>query len=127
VEDFNRLQQTGSLDDCIAKFEELKALLIMTNPTMPESYFLESFIGGLKAAVKPLVRAFNPRTLDDVMEQARFQEDIFWPQNAPRQTIQTFSLFSSNATTILSYVTPYFSISTTKSLTPYPTLFYPKL
>ena len=75
MENFNRLQQTGTLDDYIAKFKELKALFLMTNPTMPESYFLESFIGGLKAAVKPLVRAFNPRTVDDAIEQGRFQEE----------------------------------------------------
>ena len=75
MEDFNRLQQTGTLDEYIAKFEELKALLLMSSPTMPESYFLESFIGGLKAAVKPLVRAFNPRIVDDAIEQARLQEE----------------------------------------------------
>ena len=60
VEDFNRLQQTGSIDDYLAKFEELKACILLKTPHMPEDYLLESFIGGLKPAVKALVRAFKP-------------------------------------------------------------------
>ena len=46
VEDFNKLSQVRSLDDYLAKFKELKALLLLRTPTMPESYFLKSFIGG---------------------------------------------------------------------------------
>jgi len=56
-------------------FEELKALILLRNPTMPESYLLESFIGGLKPAIKTLVRAFKPQTLDLAIEQARYQEE----------------------------------------------------
>jgi len=74
VEDLNRLQQVRTLDEYLAKFEELKALLLIRNPTMPNSYFLESFIGGLKPAVKPLVRASNPTTLDVDIEQASLHE-----------------------------------------------------
>ena len=42
---------------------------------MPETYFFESFISGLKPAVKPLVRAFNPQTLSSAIEHARYQEE----------------------------------------------------
>jgi len=52
VEDFNKLQQMGTLEEYLARFEELKALLLVRNPTMPEAHFLESFIGGLKPAIK---------------------------------------------------------------------------
>ena len=58
-----------------AKFKELKALLLLRNPTMPESYFLESFIGGLTAAIKPIVRAFKPATVSEAIEYARQQEE----------------------------------------------------
>ena len=75
VEEFNRLQQTGTLDEYLAKFEELKALILIRNPNMPDTYLLESFIGGLKPAIKSLVRAFKPQTLDLAIEQARFQEE----------------------------------------------------
>ena len=55
AEDFNRLQQTGTLEEYLVRFEELKALLLVRNPTMPESYFLESFIGGLQPVIKSFV------------------------------------------------------------------------
>ena len=35
---------------------------------MPESYFLESFNGGLTAAVKPIVKAFKPATISEAIE-----------------------------------------------------------
>jgi len=54
VEDFNRLQHTGTLEEYLTRFDELKALLMARNPTMPESYFLESFAGGLKPALNHL-------------------------------------------------------------------------
>lgn len=73
--DFNKLHQTGSLDDYLVKFEELKALLLVRNPTMPDSYFRESFIGRLTAAVKPPVRAFNPQTLSAPLDYAKYQEE----------------------------------------------------
>jgi len=63
VEDFNRLQQTGTLGKYLTRFEELQALLQVRNPTMPETYFLESFIGGLKPAIKSFVRAFNSQNM----------------------------------------------------------------
>ena len=75
VEDFNRLQQTGTLAEYLARFEELRVIMLLRTPNMPENYLLESFIGGLKPAIKSLVRAFKPQTLDAAIEQARFQEE----------------------------------------------------
>jgi len=43
VEDFNILQSTGTLDEYLAKFEGLKAIILMRNPNMLEAYILESF------------------------------------------------------------------------------------
>jgi len=48
---------------------------LVTTPNMPEAYFLESFIGGLKPEMKPLVRAFKSQNLESAIEQARFQEE----------------------------------------------------
>jgi len=59
----NRLLPVGNLDEYLTRFEELKALLLIRNPTMPDTYFLESFIGGLKPAIESFVRALNPQNL----------------------------------------------------------------
>jgi len=75
IEDFNRLQLEGNLDEYLAKFEELKALTMVRTPQMPDTYFLGSIIGGLKPATKPFVRATHPQTLDAAIEQARFHEE----------------------------------------------------
>ena len=71
VEDFNKLQQTGTVDDYLAKFEELKSLLLVKAPSMPDTHLLDSFIGGLKPTIKPLVKAFKPLTLNQAIKQAR--------------------------------------------------------
>jgi len=75
AEEFNKLQQTGTLDDYLAKFEELKALISVRTPNMHEAYFLECFIGGLKPTIKPLVWAFKLQDLESAMKEARFQEE----------------------------------------------------
>jgi len=49
---------------------------------MPESYFLESFVSGLKLAIKSFVRALNPQNLDAAMG-ARLQEDNISPLKSP--------------------------------------------
>ena len=61
VEDFNRLQQFSNLEEYLTKFEELKALILNRNLNMPDADFLESFIGGLRPAIKSMVRVFKPQ------------------------------------------------------------------
>ncbi|KAH9615398.1 hypothetical protein KSS87_015381, partial [Heliosperma pusillum] len=75
VEEFNKLRQTGTIDDYLDAFENLKGLMIQRNPLLPEQYFLDSFIGGLKSSLKPFVKAFKPRSLAAVVEYARLQEE----------------------------------------------------
>ncbi|XP_074283542.1 uncharacterized protein LOC141608089 [Silene latifolia] len=75
VEQFNRLHQTGSLEDYLDSFEHLKSLMVQRNPLLPDSYFLDSFIGGLRPTVKPFVRAFKLETLAEAVEFARLQEE----------------------------------------------------
>lgn len=59
VEQFNKLQQGESLESYIDEFEHLRSIMIQNNSILPDSYVLESFIGGLKPAVKPFVKAFK--------------------------------------------------------------------
>ncbi|XP_074303808.1 uncharacterized protein LOC141638304 [Silene latifolia] len=88
VEEFNKLHQIGSIDDYLDAFENLKGLMLQRNPLLPEQYFLDSFVSGLKASLKPFVRAFKPRTLASVVEYARLQEETL---SASKFTPKTFS------------------------------------
>ena len=47
VEDFNKLTQTGTIDQYLERFEDLKALMLLKNPSLPMDYFVDSFVGGL--------------------------------------------------------------------------------
>ncbi|XP_074303743.1 uncharacterized protein LOC141638224 [Silene latifolia] len=75
VELFNKLEQTGSLEDYVDKFESLKAFMLQKNKCLTENYFVESFVGGLKPSLKPFVRAFQPVTIAKALELARLQEE----------------------------------------------------
>lgn len=54
-EEFNKLVQLGSLSEYIDKSEELKSVLLCKNPYLDESYFVSSFISGLRGELKPMV------------------------------------------------------------------------
>lgn len=45
VEEFNKLVQTGSVDEFLSKFEDLKDQIIIKNPALNDAYFLSSFMG----------------------------------------------------------------------------------
>ena len=59
VEEFNKLEQKGAIDDYLDAFENLRSLMVQRNPQLPDSFFLDSFIGGLKPTIKPFVKDFN--------------------------------------------------------------------
>jgi len=74
MEHFNKLQQFGSLDNYLDRFEELKSLMIQRTPILPDTFFLiDSFIGGLKAHLKPFVKVLKPTILSDDVAYARLQ------------------------------------------------------
>ncbi|XP_074298103.1 uncharacterized protein LOC141628919 [Silene latifolia] len=75
VEEFNKLCQVGSLEDYLDTFEHLRGLMLQRNRLLPDQYFLDSFVGGLKPAVKPFVKAFKPGSLTEAVEYARLQEE----------------------------------------------------
>ena len=50
-------------------------MLIIKNPLLPDDYFLDCFVGGLKPHLKSFVKAFHPTTLFTAMEYARYQEE----------------------------------------------------
>ncbi|CAH9082507.1 unnamed protein product [Cuscuta epithymum] len=86
VERFYRCQQKSSIDAYIDEFEELKSIIKRTHP-FPEKYFLDCFIGGLKASLKSFVKVLKPSTMAEAIEFARSQEETL---SATYKSISTF-------------------------------------
>ena len=74
VEEFNKIQQVGSVENYQEKFEELKPLMLMKNPQLDEGYFVSSFISELKEEIKPMIRMLKPTELSAAYEMAQLQE-----------------------------------------------------
>ena len=74
AEEFNKLQQRGTVEEYEEKFEELKTLMLTRNPKFDKSYFVSNFISGLKDEIKPMVKMFKPQTLLKAFEVAKLQE-----------------------------------------------------
>lgn len=55
VEQFNKPEQIKSLEYYLDEFEDLKSDVMQTRHSLPEKFVSESFIGGLKPAIKPFV------------------------------------------------------------------------
>ena len=63
VGEFNKLKLEGSMIDYQVKFEELRALLRLSQPSLTEPYFVSSFISGLKDELRPIVKVMMPTTI----------------------------------------------------------------
>lgn len=78
VAEFNKLKQTGSYEDYVDKFEELKAcLLLFTGDEFSESYFVASFISGLSDELQSFVSMFERTTLQHAIKLGKKQEHTF--------------------------------------------------
>ncbi|KVI08109.1 Retrotransposon gag protein [Cynara cardunculus var. scolymus] len=75
VEQFNELQQHDSLEVYTDEFENLRSIMLHNNHALPDPYILDSFLGVLRPAVKPFVRAFKPTSIARAVEIARLQEE----------------------------------------------------
>ena len=95
VEQFNKLQQLGSIEEYIDEFDNLRSLMEQFHHVLPDPYMLESFIGGLKPAVKPFVKAFKPQTVTDAILYARLQEESI-QANTQKFTKSSYTPKSSN-------------------------------
>ncbi|XP_074327832.1 uncharacterized protein LOC141665749 [Apium graveolens] len=98
-------QQTGSIEEYIDEFENLRSLMEEFNHVLPDTYLLESFIGGLKSTLKPFVKAFKPSTVSESIIYARLQEESILAntQKIPKMTYSSSvqksfspSIFNSN-------------------------------
>jgi len=75
VEEFNKLTQEGGMEEYVERFEELKSLMHSLNPLLLESYYISSFISGLKEDIKPMLKILKPGTLMTSFDQAKWQEE----------------------------------------------------
>jgi hypothetical protein len=75
VEEFNKLIQDRSVDDYIERFEELRSLMSALNPSLIESYYVSSYISGLKEDIKLMLKIMKPSNVLMAFEQARWQEE----------------------------------------------------
>ncbi|XP_027156574.1 uncharacterized protein LOC113757594 [Coffea eugenioides] len=74
VEEFNKLHQTSTVKNYQEKFEELSSLMLVRDPHLSESYFVSSFISGIKEEIRPMVKMLKPNTLIEAFEIAEWQE-----------------------------------------------------
>jgi len=56
IEEFNKFKQVGMVSEYQSNFEELKALMIITNPSLFEAYFVSSLRNGLSEELRPTVK-----------------------------------------------------------------------
>lgn len=106
VEQFNKLQQVGTLEDYIDNFENIRSVMMSTH-ALPEKYVLDSFISGLTPFVKPFVKALKPTTISEAIDIARLQEEALTHSSAnhfsthksqklPYKSLNSFSNHSSS-------------------------------
>jgi len=67
--------QDRCIKEYVERFEELKSLMNSLNPSLPESYYVSSFISGLREDIKPMLKILRLTTLMQAFEQAKWQEE----------------------------------------------------
>ena len=68
---FYNLKQTSTVPEYIDKFEEFMRLDKRNNPSLPEEYFVSSFIVGLKDFIQHHLQCHKPSSLTQAFWFAR--------------------------------------------------------
>lgn len=76
IGEFKKIQQRGTINEYLEKFEDLKAWVLIRSPTIPEEFFLEFFVEGLKEDIRHTVKMLNPYNLSQAVETARHREKV---------------------------------------------------
>ncbi|KAL4289531.1 hypothetical protein GQ457_14G023340 [Hibiscus cannabinus] len=74
IEEFNKLVQKSTVEDYQERFEELKPYMIQQNPYLEETYFVSSFLSGLKEELRHRVKVHQPQSLNEAYMQAKLHE-----------------------------------------------------
>ncbi|XP_071918893.1 uncharacterized protein [Coffea arabica] len=75
VEEFNKLRQSGKIEEYQERFEELKTLMMVRNPYLDKEYYVSSFISGLKDEIRTMIKMLRPMNLSEAFELAALQEE----------------------------------------------------
>lgn len=59
---FNKSIQLAFVEEYFEKFKSLKAIMLCKNPHLTKSYFVLSFMSGLKEDIKNTIQMFKPTT-----------------------------------------------------------------
>lgn len=98
AEEIMRMRQEGTMEECQDKFEDIRIRLERLMPNPGESYFLSSFIGGLRDDVRPMVRMMQPSTLAQAFKVAKFQKQILNCGKKPTSYFKPYQTTLSSAT-----------------------------
>lgn len=74
VREFSNLKQTGTVERCPDRFEELKTQLLGYNPYLTEEHLIACYINGLKDELVSFIDIAHPSTLEEAYEQATLHE-----------------------------------------------------
>lgn len=95
---FNKLKLTGSYEDYVARFDELRSCLLMEDSSkFTEEYFIASFLSGLSEDLRSFIKMFHPHTLDQAIDLGKQQlhtlEALAKKMRVPFLTIGKLILF----------------------------------
>lgn len=74
VGQFNKLMQKGKVEEYITQFEELRSYVMAQEGHQRESYYVDTFISGLKEELSQASYNHKPSSLKEARNMARGQE-----------------------------------------------------
>jgi hypothetical protein len=76
MDDLLNLRQTGSLEEYVSVFDDLRYSTAVHNPQLDEIFFVAQFVKGLKREIQGPVRCQVPTTVNRAVLLATLQQDV---------------------------------------------------
>ena len=71
---FHNLKQVGTVVDYVDRFEEMVTMVRRNCPQLPETYYISSFISGLKDSIQYHLQCHRPTSLSQAYWYAKYLE-----------------------------------------------------
>ena len=88
VKNFHQLMQRTTVAQYVLEFEKAMNLMRRYNPTLPDDYYVTSFISGLNEYIQSHVQCLKPNTLNEAMWYARRMEQAQPPRRPDFTPVQ---------------------------------------